>query len=237
MLTSTTGSYNNTAFQTFNGKVIGNVFATTKSGGYFGYGIATGGMRTTTTVGNSFVAARFGGAKSAACIPDPYAPPKPQAVIYDPYTTTGSSIQSGASAQTIVFLICLSPNGAEGSTTFSRRDRIELEGRDLSLAEPIDHLVARSLAEDSDADLYAKVLARAIAEDDAEGEDAFPAPKPTGTIPANLPAYIPRATVGPTVDRRALELEADADDAGLMEMLAINGAALAQLEQNNLKLV
>ena len=107
------GSYNSTSFQTANGKVTGNTLTTTANGGYFGYGVASAGVLTTTTAGNSFSGAKFGGWLSAACIPAPYAPPTPQAAVYDPSTTSGT-FQTSSVAETLVFLICLSPDNAEG---------------------------------------------------------------------------------------------------------------------------
>jgi hypothetical protein len=100
--------------------VSDNIFQST--GGYFGYGMwvlhrkgetdadsfasATGGMNRVTTSGNDFSAAKFNGAPSYACIDD-YMPPAPQAMVADPFSTTGGSYQRGTAAADLMLLPCI----------------------------------------------------------------------------------------------------------------------------------
>ncbi|GAA98691.1 uncharacterized protein L969DRAFT_20835 [Mixia osmundae IAM 14324] len=101
------GSINSTQFQNSGGTVRYNTLSSSGQYGYIGFGIATAGHLNAATYGNTFSAAAWNGIPSQACVGQ-FLPPRPKALTYDPYTTSGS-FQTGSSQDTLMFLICMMP--------------------------------------------------------------------------------------------------------------------------------
>ncbi|GAA6027500.1 hypothetical protein JCM8097_007892 [Rhodosporidiobolus ruineniae] len=103
------GTDNRTAARTYAGTFTNNNLMS-GTAGYFGFGIAVSGHNAATVQGNRFQKANFGGVDSAACFTAYYPLPPPEALVADPYTTTGSVFQAGFDLkQTIVLAICRGP--------------------------------------------------------------------------------------------------------------------------------
>lgn len=97
------GSGNATWYRNFGATITGNIFQS--SGGAFAYGMCVrsipssagvdscasgvGGMNDTTISGNMFTKGKYAAAESENCVQE-ITYPYPQAMVVDPYTTTGS---------------------------------------------------------------------------------------------------------------------------------------------------